>query len=458
MISVANLIAWSAITLIAAGLAWAVGVLAREGERRAATMLALYGAMFTVAWAVVVLLLRAYPIAQSAFIAVAAAFVIFLFIPTRSTRSALNTPGPLERFDERDVVFSRMDLEPGTQNYDDYYSGRPELKRLDDELRSRARLTSKHARSYSPLYTPIISSLFDRVREIAHSISSEPLEPQKQALDPDELTAKLKSMAMARGACLAGATVLDNLSQYSHVGRGPEPYGAPIETEHRYALAFAVEMDYDMVRCAPKIQTTVETARQYLHAAEISIEIQDYLRGLGYSARAHTAGSNYQAVLPAVAQDAGLGELGRMGILITEKYGARVRLGLVTTDAELTPDSPRVFGLQHFCEVCLKCAECCPSAAIPTGAKVLRRGVEKWQLDPERCYSYWRRVGTDCAVCMMVCPVSKPDNLLHSLVRAATSRSSSARRVAILLDDLLYGKRPEPRIRPELRASEFRES
>ena len=440
-----SIAAWGSTILIAAGLSWAVGVLAREGERRAASVLACCAIISTLAWAGAVFLLRPYPIALYALVAIAAGFLIALFIPTPSTKSSLQTRGPAERFDERDTIFSRMDLEPGTERYVDYYTRRPELKELDDELRSKPRLTSSEARSYSQVYTPLISSLFAEVREMAHSISSEPLSPERQPVNSQELTAKLKSMALDRGACIVGAAKLDHSRLYSYVGRGPEPYGSPIETTHEHALAFAVEMDYDMVRFAPKIQTTVETAKQYLHAAEISTEIQDHLRKLGYSARAHTAGSNYQAVLPAVAYDAGLGELGRMGTIVTEKYGARVRLGLVTTDAELIPDGPKTFGLQHFCEVCMKCAQCCPSAAMPDGSKVARRGVVKWQIDPEKCFSFWRTVGTDCAVCMMVCPLSKPDNALHNLVRAATSRSGMARRLAAVLDDLLYGKTPKPR-------------
>ena len=80
------------------------------------------------------------------------------------------------------------------------------------------------------------------------------------------------------------------------------------------------------------------------------------IRGLGYPARAHIAGSNYQIMLPPVAQDAGLGELGRNGYLISSRFGARFRLGAVTTDLPLVPDSPVTLGVQEFCAACRKCA------------------------------------------------------------------------------------------------------
>jgi ferredoxin len=68
------------------------------------------------------------------------------------------------------------------------------------------------------------------------------------------------------------------------------------------------------------------------------------------------------------------------------------------------------------------------------------RGVEKWQLDIEKCYHYWRVIGTDCGLCMKVCPFSHPDNLIHNILRAGIKRSSFARSVSLLGDGLFYGK------------------
>ena len=55
---------------------------------------------------------------------------------------------------------------------------------------------------------------------------------------------------------------------------------------------------------------------------------------------------------------------------------------------------------------CRKCAESCPSNALSTGDKEAVRGVAKWPTNAERCYGYWRAMGTDCAICMSVCPFS----------------------------------------------------
>jgi ferredoxin len=102
--------------------------------------------------------------------------------------------------------------------------------------------------------------------------------------------------------------------------------------------------------------------------------------------------------------------------------------------------------VQDFCEICRRCADNCPSASIPKGQRTMVRGIAKWPLEVESCLSYWRWLGTDCGLCMRVCPFSHPPALVHDLVRAGIARSSFARRVALLGENLFYGGRvPAPR-------------
>jgi ferredoxin len=63
-------------------------------------------------------------------------------------------------------------------------------------------------------------------------------------------------------------------------------------------------------------------------------------------------------------------------------------------------------------------------------------------------HHYWNVIGTDCGRCMSVCPYSHPDTLSHNLVRGAIRRSGFARRAALRLDNLFYGRSPEPRPGP----------
>ena len=203
-------------------------------------------------------------------------------------------------------------------------------------------------------------------------------------------------------------------------------------------------MDYDRLETAPRLPTVLESAERYLDVARISVSMARYIRALGYPARAHISDSNYQIMLPPVAYDAGLGELGRHGYLISPRYGSRIRLGAVTTDLPLNTDKPISFGVQDFCDKCLKCADNCPPAAIERGSVSDVKGVHKWQLDIMRCLHFWRVVGTDCGLCMKVCPFSHPPTLIHNLVRAGIRRSAVARTVSVWGDNLLYGKRHIP--------------
>jgi ferredoxin len=370
-----------------------------------------------------------------------AVLALLFFLPVGKTKTLrINTI--TERVDERDVMFARAKYEPGTERYDAYYRMKPENKEIDDKIRSLSELLGPAGLYYDPIRSEYVASQF-RLEEQLVTLVDGPVSSDKQQVDPGEASATLKKMALHLGAAEVGIARLNPYWVYSHVGRGPELWGAEIKNDHPYVIAFSVEMDYAQVQEAPGIGISEETALQYLHAQRISIVLAEHIRQLGYQARAHVAGSNYQIMLPPVAYDAGLGELGRFGYLISPRFGARIRLGAVTTEISLVPDKPIQFGVQDFCEKCKKCAENCPPKAIPDGGKTMVRGVEKWQLDIEKCYHCWRVIGTDCGLCMKVCPFSHPDNLIHNILRGGIKRSSFARSVSLSGDGLFYGKKIE---------------
>jgi reductive dehalogenase len=263
------------------------------------------------------------------------------------------------------------------------------------------------------------------------------------------MTAYLKGLARYYGALDVGVTALQPYHVYSHVGRGTGVYGEGIAVEHTYAIAFTVEMDFEMVGTGPRSPISMESARQYVEAARVAVQLANTIRRLGYSARAHIDG-NYRVIAPLVARDAGLGEIGRITLLMTPNLGPRLRLGVVTTDLELIPDphkpDPAVI---DFCNICKKCAGNCPSGSIPFGDREEIDGALRWKLDEESCFRYWNAVGTDCGRCMAVCPFSHPDNLAHNLIRWGISRSGAFRRFALWMDDLFYGEKPVEREAPE---------
>jgi len=367
-------------------------------------------------------------------------FVLFtMFPPLKKHLTAI--VGEQKRVDERDVIFARFEYQEGTEIFEDYYKRKPEYKRIDDEIREIPDILSPFHTKRNLWNFSLAAAEFDFLEHQLNQVSGS-VRDIKLTSSAYENTQKIKSIIGYLGSDVCGICSLNQVYLYSNVGRGPEPHGSAIDLKHKFAIVFAVEMDLKMVRVAPHAPVIVETAKRYVEAARISIILAHLIRRLGYPARTHIAGSNYQAVLPPLGWEAGIGELGRLGILITYKYGPRARLGLVTTDLPLIPDRPKAFGVQDFCQKCQKCARNCPAQAIDYGEKVEENGVLKWVLKREECYRFWRKVGTDCALCIFVCPYSKPHNFFHRVIRKMTERSSAAQTLSVWGDDFFYGSSP----------------
>ncbi len=372
---------------------------------------------------------------------VAAQVIVF----RRSKSRSIRFPGAQHRIDERDAIFHRFyRLLPGTTDFQTYYQQHPEKKEFDDAVHAMPSLAAPGSKSYHPLVSPFVDATFDVLEKLTRDLDWGPLPKNSVPVQASagEFTRRVKGFARYLGADLVGATRLNPAYVYSHIGRSPGTWGEPITLNHPFALAFAVEMRHDMIRHAPDTPELIETAHKYLDAAKIAVAVAGYIRRLGYEARAHVDG-NYRVLCVPIAADAGLGELGRLGLLITPQFGPRIRLSVVTTTMPLVSDKPIRFGVQHFCEICKKCAENCPSASIESGEKKIYAGVEKWQSDQESCYRFWRKQGTDCAVCINVCPYSYPNTALHNIMRWFVQRNNLSRRLAFPGDLFFYGRRPK---------------
>jgi ferredoxin len=379
------------------------------------------------------------PVVASFLLIVTGLIFLALALPLGPPRLEVGTPQA--RTDERDIMFARWRLVPGSREYEEYYARRPEKKRIDDRIRAAPGLYSPDSKLYHHLAIPAADASFT-VIEMMQEAADGAVSAEVASFTPTDITRLVKGLAHHYGACAAGITELADYHVYTHIGRGKGIYGAPIKLDHQYAIAFTVEMSYSMLRRAPAAPESMEVSKQYLSAATIATQLALFIRSIGYPARTHIDG-NYQVVCPLVARDAGLGEIGRMGLLITPQQGPRVRIGVVTTNLPLLPDRPvRDPSVVDFCRRCLKCAENCPSRSISFDDRQVIDEVERWQIDSETCFHYWNVVGTDCGRCVTVCPYSHPNNLLHGLVRWSIQHSAPARWLAIRMDDLFYGRRP----------------
>ena len=426
----------------------AFGLISRsEGERRATRVafgVAILGA--ATLWGVAALSISVKLVALGVAITLGAAFVVLFFLPIG--RVSIGNDIPEKRFDEREIMFARAGLEPGTLEYEAYYAMHPEHEAGDSNTRSKPGLLSPEAKLANAFHFASVNGSFGLTKALRGAVDG-PVSDVQHALPPEKMTAYLKDLARYYGAMDAGVTELKPYHLYSHIGRGTGVYGSPISIEHRFAIAFTVEMDFSMMGASPYPPLSMESGKQYVEIARVAVQLANTIRELGYSARAHING-NYQVIAPLVARDAGLGEIGRMTILMTPRQGPRVRVGVVTTDVTLIPD-PRgpVSAVIDFCNICGKCADVCPSRSIPVGEREEIDGALRWKLNPDTCFRYWSVIGTDCGRCMAVCPFSHPDTLSHNLIRWGIAKSGFFRRVALWMDDIFYGKEPAPSAAPE---------
>ncbi len=199
-------------------------------------------------------------------------------------------------------------------------------------------------------------------------------------------------------------------------------------------------MNIDMINKAPTVYTTIESSKAYVEAAKIAYIIETYIKKFGYDAKSHTDG-NYETLCVPIAIDAGIGELSRMGIMIHKEFGPCIRISIITTDMNLIPTKGKTQHIDSFCNLCKKCADNCPSDAISKKNEPKSRGFTHWSINQEKCFSFWKSIGTDCGFCLKVCPYTKPNTLFHKIIRFYISRNQINQHIALFFDDILFGRK-----------------
>lgn len=372
--------------------------------------------------------------------------------------------GEVKRHDEREIIFARnRSLKPGTEQYEIFYREHPEYEAYDTARREKGGPIG-HPGSIDRPYSyanvammiasgevPIYLSDPAMINPERHFRLREKLKDKRVDIVPEEATERIKGYAKHLGAGLVGITEINPLWVYSHRGEifreNWEDWGKEIELEHKYAIVFGEEMDLDLIRPAPHTPTCIESMQNYAKGAYITVQIASFIANLGYSATANHF-RHYDLLLVPMAVDAGLGELSRMGYLITEELGPRLRLSAVTTDLPLIPDKPVDIGVEDFCRFCKKCAVCCPSQSISIDDFKEVNGSLRWKLNEQTCFEYWGKIGTDCNICMRVCPWSYARTFPHKLIVAMITRNMRSRRIFSIMDDIFYGKKPKPGAAP----------
>ena len=191
-------------------------------------------------------------------------------------------------------------------------------------------------------------------------------------------------------------------------------------------------------------QTALSTNAEII---EMTSQLAEALAEAGFPARAHS--TEGIAVIHHYGIEAGLGQMGINGQLLTPEAGSRCRLAMVTTQMPLVMGAPRDFGIPRICDECQACVQRCPGAAIPV-RRTWHRGIEKSKLNLARCFPVVSKAN-GCSVCMKVCPIQR-----YGLAEVIAHRAATGKILGLGSDELegyewpLDGRRYGPGQRPQL--------
>lgn len=272
--------------------------------------------------------------------------------------------------------------------------------------------------------------------------------------DPARMRKALERVARFYGAELVGFTPLDMRWVYSHHYHPGKDENPPVEIPGGcdQVIVMGVSMDRDMFATAPTALMMSETQRNYSVLASLAGSVAEFIRTLGYTA---IPCMNDTALSVPLAVDAGLGQPSRLGPVVTPEFGPRVRFCKVITNLPLRAEKKHVdFGVIEFCEACEKCAQACPSNSLPFGPRTTEPknisnnpGVLKWYGNYESCRLYWSHLGTNCGICLRVCPFNHGRGPHHWLAeRLVRLKWRWVNRLLVKLHDWLgYGRQKDPR-------------
>lgn len=174
------------------------------------------------------------------------------------------------------------------------------------------------------------------------------------------------------------------------------------------AVVLVMEMKPNIINTAPSKDAEKEIFRTYYKLCVMVNQIKEFLNDRGYNAEAGPSLGG-EVNYPLLAQKAGLGAIGKHGLLITPGLGPSLRLAAVYTDIENLPipEHNDHLWINDFCETCYQCVKKCPGNAIFREAVTFEDG-SKQCIDYKKCAVPFSR-NQGCTVCVKECTFFKSD-------------------------------------------------
>jgi ferredoxin len=245
-----------------------------------------------------------------------------------------------------------------------------------------------HRKEHEQLNAPLVEAA-------RHTGDIEPTAAPNLDVEPAVVTEAIRQKAREMGFAEVGFTYLNRDYIYKSKKRW-------IRFDH--VICLAMEQEYEPTQTIPSMAAEHTHFGTYRTEGAVGLELADWIRSLGYHAQIHSPNDNSGAYIPMFVQ-AGLGQLGANGQLLSPHFGSRARLMMISTDAPVVYDDAVDYGIHKFCQECQVCVQRCPARALMK-EKIWYRGVEKNKLIYKRCRPVMARY-LGCGICMKVCPIQK---------------------------------------------------
>jgi epoxyqueuosine reductase len=258
-----------------------------------------------------------------------------------------------------------------------------------------------------------------------------------------KLDREVRKLAVRSGADMVGVCSPESLYRLpDHENRIKEMVSDP-----KAIVVAAVRMFPAPIECSDKNvrPAQYETYCLYSQLDRIAFDVSRFLDDSGYKATSIPAflpvemslakrGLVGDVSLRHAAEEAGLGRIGINRLLLTEKFGPRVRITGIITNAPLKADNKM---REDICSKCGECIKACPAGAISEDGKVemkkcapqiLKYGLpglinvarkylgkgEKEIVDMTKDPAYWELWQTSmlgnfyyCFNCIRACPIGR---------------------------------------------------
>jgi epoxyqueuosine reductase len=277
-------------------------------------------------------------------------------------------------------------------------------------------------------------------------------------VDPQELTVELRREAERLGLSQVGFAPYDAKYTFAEAvlpaaangSSSPLSFGRERGLDEGSVIVCILEQDWERTQTIPSASAEREVMRTYEAMVERAAGLARLLHAKGF--RADLQGPSGAAVSIHYAVQAGLGQLGLNGQLLTPYAGSRCRITVITTNATLVHGAPVDFGIHAICDECQLCVRRCPPGAIPI-SRSYHRGILKAKIKPDRCFPILARAH-GCGICQKVCPVQRYGlEAVHNHLRetgAIIGKGTDELEGYHWIDGRHYGPGEKPRMTEEL--------